>query len=175
MKGKIAIILIAFMSIFICSCGKLSEIEPLQSSIINEAISDSSIETEPEEAETTYSISYYAIEEGKVVAINPLLYQENGSYPTSYTAGEEVYISPLKAGWVDISVREDREFKGWYADANCSVLYSGKTETEVEDPEWFETGAGVRKETTYGGFWIKTQGDLVFYAKLSCGEWTKAY
>lgn len=175
MKRKVCIIGVACIMLILCSCGMNPETEPLQSSIISEEINDSSIETEPEDTETTYSISYYAVEYGKVVEINPLLYRENGSYPTNYTAGEEIYISPLKAGYIDISSTEDRKFKGWYADVDCSVLYSGKTETEKEVPDWLGDGSGKITEETYGGFWIKTQGDLVFYAKLACGEWTKPY
>ena len=175
MKGKIAIILIALMSIFICSCGVTPKPKPIYPPITSEGTSESPPETPPETEKRQYSISYYAVERGKVVEINPLLYRENGSYPTNYTAGEEIYISPLKGGYIDISSTEDRKFKGWYADVDCSVLYSGKTETEKEVPDWLGDGRGKITEETYGGFWIKAQGDLVFYAKLSCGVWTKPY
>ena len=156
------------------SCEASSTPKPLLPPTTSEATSETLPEISPEPEKRQYSISYYALEYGKVVEINSLLYQEDGSYPTSYTAGEEIYISPLKTGLVDISPNEDRRFKGWYADAACSVMYSGKTETDKKVPEWVD-GSGWQTEETYGGFWLKTEGDLVIYAKLECGLWIGPY
>lgn len=123
-----------------------------------------------------YTITYYAVEQGKVCEINPLLYLKDGNYPTTYKAGEEIYISPLKGGYVDISPNEDREFKGWYAESTCETLYSEKTTTYRELPDWLGEGNPTQiQEEKYGGFRIKTEGDLVFYAKLSCGYWYGPY
>ena len=175
MKRKVFITSLAFILLFICSCVGKPEPKPILPPITSEGTSESPPEIEPAAERTTYRISYYAVENGKVVELNPLLYQENGSYPTCYTAGEEIYISPLKTGLVDISPNEDRRFQGWYADAGCSVIYIGKTETDKAVPEWIGDGSGKITEETYGGFWIKTQGDLVFYAKLECGLWIGPY
>ena len=175
MKRKVLITSLAFVMLFICSCGVTPKPKPILPPITSEGTSESPHETPPETKKEEYSISYYAVEYGKVVEINPLMYQENGSYPTSYTAGEEIYISPLKSGYIDISPNEDRRFKGWYADVGCSVMYSGKTETDKQVPDWMGDGSGWLTEETYGGFWIKTQGDLVVFAKLECGLWIGPY
>ena len=135
------------------------------------------------ENEKTYSITYYAVEYGRigskepvVTEINPLMFLEDGSYPTGYDEGEEVYISPLKSGLVDISLHEDREFKGWYADVTCTTLYSEVTTTEHEVPYWWEEdGTYTITEDEYSGIKVKASGDLIFYAKLNCGYWTGAY
>ena len=171
MKRNVIVVSIALISLFLSSCGGEIATKPWQPPIKSEEASDSPPKVDPETEKRTYRISYYAVERGEVVEINPLLYEPSGNYPTSYEAGETVYISPLKNGLVDISENEDREFAGWYADANCSVLYSGKTVTDKQVPDWIGDGSGWLTEETYGGFWISTQGDLVFYAKLRCGLW----
>ena len=133
--------------------------------------------------EKMYTITYYAVEYGRfdskdpvVTEINPLMFLKDGSYPTSYDEGEEVYISPLKSGLVDISDHEDREFKGWYADVTCTMLYSDVSTTEYEFPDWWDEGETYTvTEDEYSGIKVKASGDLIFYAKLVCGYWTGAY
>ena len=96
---------------------------------------------------TAYSISYYAVEKGKVVDVYPSLFKPGGSYPTSYVAGEYVYIDDLEE-IIFIGKYEDRMFLGWYMDEACTQKY--------------ENGK-------------KGLGDLTLYAKLSVGYWTEAF
>ena len=175
MKRKVFITSLACIILLFSSCEATAKPKPILPPITSEETSEEPPEKPAETEKTQYSISYYAVEHGKVVEINPILYQEDGNYPTSYTAGEEIYISSLRSGYIDISPNEDRKFQGWYADAECSVMYSGKIETDKQVPDWIGDGSGWLTEETYGGFWIKAQGDLVLYAKLECGFWTGQY
>ena len=97
----------------------------------------------------TYSIEYVAIQSGKTAEIYEDFWLENGSYPTTYIAGEGAIVSDLKA-IVYPSSTEDREFKGWYWDAACTQEFDGTIGENVA-------------------------GDLTIYAKISVGMWTKNY
>lgn len=158
-----------FTSCLSCDRHEIEEPPKLSETESSSTMSDVSSEN-PEEKE--YTITYYAVDNGKITEINPKLYIKDGSYPTSYNSGEELYISPLKNGIVDISANEDMEFKGWYADKACTLMYSAAEGEEVYYPEW---AGGTRTEYEYSGFRIKVEGDLVFYAKISHGYWIGPY
>ena len=158
-----SICIAVILSVMCVACGGRTEKPPANSS--------SSSTTIPDEKNEYYTITYLAVEGGKVVELNPLMYEAYGSYPTQYEAGEEVYISPLKSGYVDISPNEDRVFKGWYADEACTFLYSTSTTKEHN----YALSDKTYTTTEYGGFRIKTKGDIVIYAKLSCGYWYGPY
>lgn len=163
MKLFFSICIAVILSMVCVACGGGTETPPTNSS--------SSSTTIPDERNEYYTITYLAVENGEVVEVNPLMYETYGSYPTQYKAGEEVYISPLKNGYVDISPNEDRVFKGWYADEACTFLYS--TTTTIEKDYVFSDETYT--QTEYGGFRMKTEGDIVIYAKLSCGYWYGPY
>ena len=174
---RITLILSMTMTLLVSSsCVSCTSCERTETPSSTESVQLPDSEQSSSSEKDVYSITYYAVENGKLAEINPLLFMKDGNYPTSYKAGEEVYISPLKNGLVDISPNEDREFQGWYADAACTVMYSGDTTTEHEYPNWWgEDETYTVTEHEYSGFRIKTEGNLVFYAKLACGYWIGPY
>lgn len=97
----------------------------------------------------TYSIEYVAVQGGKVAEIHEDFWLEDGSYPTTYIAGEGAEISELRE-MIYPSAREDRTFEGWYLDFACTK----------------EVSEGIGKNVA---------GDLTLYAKISVGYWTANY
>ena len=96
-----------------------------------------------------YAINYYTVENGEVVAIPDYMWKANVEYPTSYESGTTVTIESLVLTYA-ISGTEDREFLGWYLDKDYTQKFDGTIDTSQA-------------------------GDIVLYAKIIKGSWTKNY
>lgn len=96
-----------------------------------------------------YAISYYTVVNGEAVAIPDYMWKANGNYPTQYESGVGATIDDL-VGTYAVSSTEDKEFKGWYLDKEFTQKFDGTIGTAQT-------------------------GDIVLYAKITSGYWTKNY
>ena len=103
------------------------------------------IEYEP----STHAITYYAVEGGTVSEIPAYMWLTGESYPTTYQAGTGATVGALKA-YYSIDSTTDKEFRGWYYDKACTNPFDGTVSADCSH-------------------------DIVLYAKLTTGSWTKNY
>ncbi len=123
----------------------------------------------PDNPIVTYSIVYRAIENGKEKDIYAPLFAEGGNYPTTYTPGADLNVSPLNGavtvtqveweGWEGTKVvtgaftdpqdsNTDYEFYGWYTDVACTQSFDGSLETTGTQTLY----AKIVKGTWIGGY-----------------------
>ena len=96
-----------------------------------------------------YAINYYTVVNGEAVAIPDYMWKANGNYPTQYESGVGATIDDL-VGTYAVSSTEDKEFDGWYLDKEFTQKFDGTIGTAQT-------------------------GDIVLYAKITSGYWTKNY
>ena len=164
----LAALIMVTTTVFFVGCGKLPS-DPSGSSVTPEGDSVVIIPGDGSNKET-YTVTYYGIIDGEVVEIPKECYKKDGNYPTSYRAGEQIYISPLEE-IAYIGEHEDREFHGWYADAACTTLYSEMSEEEA----WYFFEEGTYIKEVAGGVTFKAKADITLYAKLTVAYWLGPY
>ena len=91
------------------------------------------------------TITYKAVIINEVIDIPSQMFKENGSYPTSYNEGEDIFtIDDLESSCVING--ENYSFQGWYSASDCKTAF-----------------AGVNKQTC---------GNMVVYAKINVEVWS---
>lgn len=125
-----------------------------------------------DEPAAVYTVSYAAIENGRVTSIYAPLFKKDGTYPASYVEGETFTVSDLNGrttrtpvpecwGWDGAYVSTGEftdpynanrtfEFLGWFLDGECLVPFDSAASADLH-------------------------GDIVLYAKISVGIWTSFY
>ncbi len=138
-------------------------------------------EIKPLPSGRTYTVRYVGIEYGKATEINPLLFYENGSYPTKYMVGSETRVDDLKGVVIKTYVPdffegindpfiEASEETGIYISSGGFYIDEN---TEYEFEGWYlDKGCTVAYDGILGD---DEQGDITLYAKLFRVLWSEFY
>ncbi len=102
--------------------------------------------TDNDDVEIKYSITYYGVLDGEKIELPTKAYLDGVSYPKEYVKGKITQIDVLKRYYNDLKdgVNYDISFEGWYSDENCTQSFSFISKTAT--------------------------GDLTLYAKLTSRE-----
>ncbi len=129
-------------------------------------------EARPTPEKETYIVDYVGIFNGVKKEINDVFFLDYGSYPTSYTVGQNVAVDDLHGRTKRTPVPEEWEMPGAYTTSG-GFFINGDINTEYEFMGWYlDPECTILFDRVLGD---NERGDITLYAKYIVAMWTDLY